>query len=91
MDGVFTLGPLAGKTVDVRYSARHEALLSTNPDAIPDDYLVVDRAGPDGGGGGDLEGDDPAVRDHPGVPLRGGRRCWNGCANGGSSWESPPA
>ncbi len=43
-DGWFRSGPLAGKTVNVKWYARSEGLLDINPDAIPDRYLVL--AGP---------------------------------------------
>lgn len=44
VDGHFTGGPLAGKTVNVKWSAKHEGLLNIRPDALADYYLVL--AGP---------------------------------------------
>lgn len=40
-DGRFADGPLAGKTVDVKYTGLQEAILSVNPDAVPDYYLAL--------------------------------------------------
>lgn len=39
-DGRFLHGPLAGRSVNVKWSARHDGLLDINPEALPDDYLV---------------------------------------------------
>jgi len=44
IDGVFHSGPLAGKTVNVKFYAKREGLLDVRPDAVPDYYLVL--AGP---------------------------------------------
>jgi hypothetical protein len=43
-DGRFTCGPLAGRTVNVKWYAKMEGLLDLAVDAIPDYYLVL--AGP---------------------------------------------
>lgn len=43
-DGWFRSGPLAGKTVNVKWYARREGLLDINAAALPDVYLVL--AGP---------------------------------------------
>ncbi len=44
IDGRFLSGPLAGKTVNVKWYAKHERLLDIRLDALPDYYLVL--AGP---------------------------------------------
>jgi len=44
IDGSFRSGPLAGKTVNVKFFAKREGLLDIRPDAVPDYYLVL--AGP---------------------------------------------
>ena len=41
MDGHFTDGPLAGRTVDVKYATKNDGLLNVNRDAPPDFYLVM--------------------------------------------------
>lgn len=41
MDGRFTAGPLAGKTVNIKWYAKHEGVLDVQPDALPDYYLVL--------------------------------------------------
>jgi hypothetical protein len=43
-DGRFTGGPLAGRTVNIKWYAKLEGMLDVNPEAIPDYYLVL--AGP---------------------------------------------
>ena len=43
-DGRFTCGPLAGRTVNVKWYAKMEGLLDLTVEAIPDYYLVL--AGP---------------------------------------------
>lgn len=40
-DGCFADGPLAGKTVNVKFYGKREFLLDVNPDGIPDYYLVL--------------------------------------------------
>lgn len=40
-DGRFADGPLAGKTVNIKWYAKLEGLLDINPNAIPDYYLVL--------------------------------------------------
>ncbi len=40
-DGRFAAGPLANQTVNVKWSGKREGLLNTNPDGIPDYYLVM--------------------------------------------------
>lgn len=40
-DGRFADGPLAGKTVNVKFYGQHEFCLDVNPDGIPDYYLVL--------------------------------------------------
>jgi len=45
-DGRFRDGSLAGKTVNVKWYAKHEGLLDIRPDALPDYYLVL--SGPKG-------------------------------------------
>jgi len=40
-DGVFTSGPLAGRSVNVKLYAKRENLLDINPSALPDYYLVL--------------------------------------------------
>jgi len=44
IDGRFASGALAGKTVNIKWYAKHEGLLDIRPDALPDYYLVL--AGP---------------------------------------------
>jgi len=41
IDGAFRSGPLAGKTVNVKFYGKREGLLDINPDGIPDYYLVL--------------------------------------------------
>lgn len=43
-DGRFVDGPLAGKTVNVKFYGKWESMLDVNPDGISDYYLVL--AGP---------------------------------------------
>ncbi len=40
-DGRFASGPLAGKTVDVKFYGKLEGLLDIRVDAVPDFYLVL--------------------------------------------------
>ena len=40
-DGRFADGPLAGKTVNVKWYGKREGLLDINPDGVPDYYLVM--------------------------------------------------
>ena len=40
-DGAFTGGPLAGRTVNVKYGAKHDGLLDINSASVPDYYLVI--------------------------------------------------
>ena len=40
-DGRFVDGPLAGKTVNVKWYGKREGLLDINPDSAPDYYLVM--------------------------------------------------
>src|SRR5436305_2085729 len=40
-DGVFTDGPLAGCTVNVKWHTAFCGLLDINPNALPDYYLVL--------------------------------------------------
>lgn len=40
-DGHFSDGPLAGKTVNVKFYGKREHLLDVNPAGIPDYYLVL--------------------------------------------------
>lgn len=44
-DGRFREGPLAGRTVNVKWYAKKEGVLDIRPDALPDFYLVL--AGPE--------------------------------------------
>jgi len=44
IDGRFRSGPLAGKTVNIKFYAKREGLLDIRPDAVPGYYLVL--AGP---------------------------------------------
>ena len=44
LDGHFMDGPLAGRSVNVKWYARHEGVLDITPDVLPDYYLVM--AGP---------------------------------------------
>ena len=39
-DGQFTVGPLAGKTVNIKYYPKREGILDMNPNSHPDFYLV---------------------------------------------------
>ena len=41
MDGYFAKGPLAGKSVNVKYSSKDDGTLNINSDALPDLYLVL--------------------------------------------------
>lgn len=41
IDGYFTAGPLAGRSVNVKWYARQEGLLDITPDSLPDFYLVM--------------------------------------------------
>jgi hypothetical protein len=43
-DGHFAAGPLAGRSVNVKWYTHNAGLLDVNPRALPDDYLVL--AGP---------------------------------------------
>jgi hypothetical protein len=43
-DGYFAAEPLAGKTVNIKWYAKHEGILDITPAALPDYYLVL--AGP---------------------------------------------
>jgi hypothetical protein len=54
IDGHFRSGPLAGRSVNVKWYGREESLLDLTPDCLPDDYLVM--TGPRGtqAGGEDL-------------------------------------
>jgi hypothetical protein len=40
-DGRFTTGPLAGKTVNIKFYGKFESMLDINPDGILDYYLVL--------------------------------------------------
>ena len=40
-DGRFADGPLAGKTVNVKWYGKREGILDINPDGVPDHYLVM--------------------------------------------------
>jgi hypothetical protein len=40
-DGRFRDGPAAGRTVNVKYYGKREAILDINPEAVPDHYLVL--------------------------------------------------
>ncbi len=44
IDGHFTTGPLAGRSVNVKWYAKLESLLDITPAFLPDEYLVL--AGP---------------------------------------------
>jgi hypothetical protein len=44
LDGYFTRGPLAERSVNIKWYARQEGILDITPDALPDIYLVL--AGP---------------------------------------------
>ncbi len=44
IDGRFTGGPLAGRSVNIKKYGIHQGLLDIRPDAVPDYYLVL--AGP---------------------------------------------
>lgn len=41
VDGHFIDGPLAGRSVNIKWYARHEGLLDITPDALPEYYLVL--------------------------------------------------
>ena len=41
IDGVFCSGPLAGRSVDVKFYGKQEGLLAINEDAQPDYFLVL--------------------------------------------------
>lgn len=41
IDGRFADGPLAGKTVNVKWYGKRERVLDINPDGVPDYYLVM--------------------------------------------------
>ena len=41
IDGRFACGPLAGKTVNVKWYGKREGLLDINPDGVLDYYLVM--------------------------------------------------
>ncbi len=41
IDGHFRSGPLAGRTVNVKWYAKHESLLAITPDSLPNFYLVM--------------------------------------------------
>ncbi len=43
-DGIFKSGPLAGRSVNVKWYGKQEGILDINPHGIPDYYLVL--AGP---------------------------------------------
>jgi len=40
-DGRFLRGPLAGRSVNVKWSTKHDGLLDINPEALPDYYLAL--------------------------------------------------
>lgn len=40
-DGYFKNGPLAGRSVNIKWFAKHTGLLDLNPDSLPDFYLVL--------------------------------------------------
>ena len=40
-DGRFVNGPLAGKTVNVKWFGKRTGMLNINPDGVPDYYLVM--------------------------------------------------
>ena len=66
-DGWFADGPLAGKTVNVKWYGKRTVVLDINPRGVPDYYLAMtgQRAA-----GRERAGPDPAVGDHGGVPVR---------------------
>lgn len=39
-DGIFLQGPLAGRSVDIKWYLKHEGILDLNPTTPPDYYLV---------------------------------------------------
>ena len=41
IDGWFAGGPLAKKTVNVKWYGKREGLLDINPGGVPDNYLVL--------------------------------------------------
>jgi len=41
IDGHFQSGPLAGKSVNVKWYGKQESILDITPDALPDYYLVM--------------------------------------------------
>ena len=41
MDGHFTDGPLAGRSVNIRFASKNDGLLNMNLDSPPDFYLVM--------------------------------------------------
>ncbi len=41
MDGHFTDGPLAGRSVNIRFASKNDGLLNVNLDSPPDCYLVM--------------------------------------------------
>ncbi len=41
IDGNFTSGPLAGRSVDVEFYGKQEGILDINADALPDYFLVL--------------------------------------------------
>lgn len=41
IDGHFTAGPLAGKSVNIKKYGIHQCILDIRPDAVPDYYLVL--------------------------------------------------
>ena len=41
IDGHFASGPLAGKSVNVKYSSKDDSTLNINRDALPDFYLAL--------------------------------------------------
>ena len=40
-DGIFLQGPLAGRSVDIKWYLKHEGILDLNPTTPPDYYLVL--------------------------------------------------
>ena len=40
-DGRFTLGPLAGRSVDVQWRTKHDGQINIKQDAYPDYYLIL--------------------------------------------------
>lgn len=41
IDGYFCTGPLAGKSVNVKWYLKQDCLLAINPNSIPDYYLIL--------------------------------------------------